>query len=109
MKKFIFALLLILISASVVMGDSYEAVTITAAAGGVSLTATTYLRARYAMCRLEDAEIRYTKDGSTAPTALVGILVEPFEFIILENTNEIRNFRGFKTGADASLKCFYMD
>lgn len=91
-----------------VIADSYEAVTV--AATSKALTATTYLRARSALCRLETAPINYTIDGSTVPTDAIGILINPLEWIILENPNQIRNFRGYRTtGTSGVLKCFYFD
>ena len=108
MKKFILAFLLIFLSVSVVMADSYEAVTI--ANASKELTAATYGRARAGLCRLETAPIRYTLDGSTVPTDAVGILINPLEWIILENPDQIRNFRGYRTtGTSGSLKCFYFN
>jgi hypothetical protein len=108
MKRLVLGFLIVLMMASFAWADSYESVTIAASSTG--LTAATYGRARSALCRLETAEIRYTLDGSTAPTALVGIPLEPFEWIILENANQIRNFRGYRTGGTSGvLKCFYFD
>lgn len=111
MKRLLLAFLFILfmlIMASTVMAGGYEAVTI--ADTSKALTATTYLRARSALCRLETAPIRYTINGVTVPTADVGIPIYPLEWIILQNPDEIRNFRGFRTtDTSGSLKCFYFD
>lgn len=107
MKKLLF-LVLLLAFVSVAYADSYEAKTVDDTAGGVALTAATYGRARSAMCRLETAPVRYTTDGSTAPTTTVGILVNPMEWIVLGNAGEIRNFKAIRTGASSgSLRCFY--
>jgi hypothetical protein len=108
MKRFVFGILLILLTATFAIADGYEAVTI--AAASKELTATTYLIARSGLCRLETAPIRYTLDGSTVPTDTVGIILNPLEWIILENKDQIRNFRGFRTtGTSGSLKCFYFN
>ena len=110
MGKLLLALIFVLILAASAFADgSYEAKTIDNTSGGVALTAATYGSARAALCRLETGPIRFTKDGSTAPTADVGIPLYPLEWIILENQGEIRNFRGFRTTATSgSLKCFYL-
>jgi hypothetical protein len=108
--KFLVILMTVLVWVAIAWADSYETVTIDNTAGGVALTSSTYGRARYALCRLEGGEIRYTKDGATSPTTSVGMVMEPLEFIILENANQIRNFRGIRTGdTSGSLKCFYMN
>ena len=108
MKKLLIVLVALLAFSGVAWGDSYEALTVDATAGGVALTAATYLRARYALCRLETAEIRFTKDGTTAPTALVGVPMEPYEYILLSNPNQIRNFRAFRTtGTSGVLQCTF--
>jgi hypothetical protein len=108
--KLLVIALTVLVWAAIAWADSYEAVTIDNTAGGVALTKTKYLRARYALCRLEGGEIRYTKDGSTAPTTSVGVVMEPLEFIILDNPDQLRNFKGIRTGdTSGTLRCFYMD
>jgi hypothetical protein len=109
MKRLLIVFILLVMTIPVVTwAQGYEAVTITSASK--ALTSTTYLRSRSALCRLETAPIRYTVNGTTVPTALVGIVLYPLEWIILENTDQIRNFRGFATTAtDASLKCFYFE
>lgn len=109
MKKWI-CLFLILAFAAIAYADSYEAKTVDNTSGGVSLTAATYGRARSALCRLETAPIRYTTDGTTAPTTSVGIIVNPMEWIILGTPGEIKNFKGIRTGdTSGSLKCFYFE
>jgi len=109
MKRLLIIITLVLLSLPAISwSQGYEAVTITSASK--ALTQTTYLRSRSALCRVETAPIRYTVNGTTVPTALVGIVLYPLEWIILENTDQIRNFRGFATTAtDASLKCFYFE
>ena len=109
MRKILWVLSVLSISA-LAYADSYEAVTVDATVGGVSLTAATYGRARAGQCRLETGQIRYTTDGTTAPTSTVGIIVSPMEWIILGNANEIKNFKAIRTGtASGSLRCFYFD
>lgn len=110
MKKRIVIMMAVLLAiAAVVYADNYQTLTVDNTSGGVSLTASYYAGARYAMCRLETAEIRYTKDGSTTPTDAVGMLMEPMEFIILENANQIKNFKAIRTGGTSGvIKCFFM-
>ncbi len=109
MKKIFAVLIGVLAFAAIAWADNYQTLTVDNTSGGVSLTAATYAGARYAMCRLETAEIRYTKDGSTTPTSAVGMLMEPMEFIVLENANQIRNFKAIRTGDTSGvLKCFFL-
>jgi hypothetical protein len=94
--------------ASVSWADSYEAITV--AGTSIGLTAATYGRSSWGICRLETAEVRYTKDGATTPTSLVGVPLEPFEWVILDNRDQLRNFRAIRTTATSgSLKCHYFD
>ena len=110
MKVLWVTLFLVLFLSGFACADSYESLTITNAAGGVSLTASIYGGAKWGMCRLESAEIRYVLDGKTTPTSTVGVVLEPLEWLILENPIQIRNFRGFATGnTSANLKCFYFE
>ena len=110
MKRLVLALAIVLMMVSFAWADSYEAVTIDSTTGGVALTASRYGEAKWAMCRLETAEIRYTLDGTTAPTASVGAVLEPMEWLMLESAKRIRNFRGFATGSSSgNLKCFYFE
>lgn len=109
MKKMLIILVSVLLFSTFAWADGYQTLTVDNTSGGVALTEAYYLGARYAMCRLETAEIRYTKDGTNAPTDAIGMLMEPLEFIILENPNQIKNFRGFRTtGTSGVLKCFFM-
>jgi len=101
-------LFLVLFFAGFAWADSYEAITVAGTAIGTT-TATVGI-ATWGMCRVETAEIRYTLDGKTTPTSTVGVVLEPLEWIILENPIQIRNFRGFATGnTSANLKCFYFE
>jgi hypothetical protein len=110
LKKLFITVTMLLTLATVAWADNYEAVTVDNTAGGVALTAATYGRARYAILRLETAEIRYTKDGTTAPTDAVGVVVLPLEFIVLDNHDQIKNFRAIRTGGTSGvLHCLYMD
>jgi len=101
-------LMAVLLTASVCFGASYESVTIDNTSGGVPLSAAIYGRATSAFCTLETAQIRFTLDGATAPTAAVGHILEVGQTLTLDNTYKIKNFRGFRTtSTSGALKCFY--
>lgn len=107
-RKLIFALFILLLMASFAWADGYEAVTV--AGTSIGLTPATYGRSRAALCRVETGPIRYVISSGTTPTDAVGIPLFPLEWVILENQNQIRNFRAIRTTAtSASLKCFYFD
>ena len=74
-----------------------ERLTVDATAGGVSLTIPT--AGRYCNMRLETAQIRFTLDGSTAPTTTVGRLLEVGEILELESIEEMEAFAAIRTGA----------
>jgi len=106
MKKLLMAMVIVLMVCSFAWADSYEAITVAGTAIGTT-TATVGI-ATWGMCRVETAEIRYTLDGSTTPTDAVGVVVEPLEWIVLDNKDKLRNFRAIRTTAtSASLKCHY--
>jgi hypothetical protein len=108
--KVLRVLFLVLILSSFAWADSYESITITHLTGGVPLSASIYGAAKWGMCRLESAEIRYTLDGATTPTNLIGVVLEPLEWVVLEKAIQIKNFRGFATGnTPGNLKCFYFE
>ncbi len=74
-----------------------ERLTVDATVGGVSLTLAT--SGRYCNMRLETAQIRFTLDGSTAPTTAIGRLLEVGEMLTLESIEEIEAFAAIRTGA----------
>lgn len=51
---------------------------------------------------LETAQIRYWVDGST-PTSALGHLMEVGETIVLENYDEVVNFRAIRTGSTSGV------
>ena len=106
MKKLFLTIIVFLSLCSFARADSYEAITVAGTAIGT--TAATVGIATWGVCRVETAEIRYTLDGSTTPTNTVGVVVEPLEWIVLDNKDKLRNFRAIRTTAtSASLKCHY--
>lgn len=61
--------------------------------------------AQVAECRLALGQIRFRMDG-TNPTAAIGTLLEIGETLTIRGENNIRNFRGFRTGTTSgSLSC----
>ncbi len=78
-----------------------ERLTVDATAGGVSLTPT--VPALYCNMRLETAQIRFTLDGSTAPTTTVGRLLEVGEILTLESVEEMEAFAAIRTGGTSGV------
>lgn len=74
-----------------------QRLTVDATAGGVSLTIAAPVL--FANLRLETAQIRFTLDGTTAPTTTVGRLLEVGEILELESVEEIEGFAAIRTGA----------
>ena len=69
---------------------------IDATAGGVALTVPA--SAIVATCRLEDAQVRFTLDG-TAPTAGAGQLLDVGDRLTLEGRSVLTGFLAIRTGA----------
>jgi hypothetical protein len=98
---------------------SFEQVTVNATVGGVGLTPTKYRKnpasgdrnrtrnARVALVSVEDAEIRYTVDG-TAPTSTVGHVQGAGSNFIIEGYDAISQFRAIRTDvSNATLSVTY--
>ncbi len=108
MKRLLLVVIIFFSMTGLCFADAYEAVTIDNTSGGVGLTAATYGINRYALCRLETANIRYTKDGATAPTDAIGMILYVGDYLTLDSPDQIRNFKGYRTTASSgSLKCHY--
>ena len=79
-----------------------QAVTVDATVGGVAL-ASVPSDAECAHISLETAPIRWTDDGSTAPTASVGHLLTPPSsdsvYLWIEGRQRLLNFKAIRTGA----------
>lgn len=84
----------------IILGSSYESITIDDAAGGVGLTPPD--AALFAYCSLETAQIRVTVDG-TAASSTVGHIREVGDVFWLENKEELRLFRGSRTGGTSGV------
>lgn len=98
-----------------VTSTGYESVTIDNTVGGVGLTSSQYTSAStnrivadYAIVILETAKIRFTLDGSTAPTTTVGMPLEVGQGWILDGHDLLKNFKAIRT-TDTSgvLKVLY--
>lgn len=81
----------------------YEVIIVTNTAGGLTTAkyytaATDKILADYAVCVLETAQIRIRYDG-TVPTASVGTPIEVGQSFILDNFDQLRNFKRIRTGA----------
>lgn len=106
MRKIFLALIVFLMLCSFAWADGYESITVAGTAIGT--TAATVGYATWGMCRAEGAEMRYTKSGTVTPTAAVGVLLEPLEWVMLDNPDQLRNFRAIETTVtNGSLKCHY--
>ena len=84
-----------------------EAVTVDNTAGGVALTPAKYAGCRSAFITVEDAQLRWTIDG-TAPTTTVGHVANPADIIDLVSAEDMAAFRAIRTGStSAKLYCTY--
>lgn len=81
---------------------AHESITVDNTSGGKSLTAATYGQARIAFISVEDAQIRFTVDG-TAPTTTVGHIANSTDKFYLLSGNEITRFRAIRTGSTSGV------
>lgn len=92
------------ITAGLFTAFNFEQLTISTAA--LSLTATEYTvdssgtgeKAKRAIITVEDAQIRYTYDGTT-PTSTVGHALNPFDVLTLVGSDNISNFKAIRKGS----------
>ena len=88
---------------------AFETVTVTASS--TALTTATYTtdgeKAKRAVLTLETGQIRYRYDG-TAPTASVGHILNVFDILVINSSDNISNFRAIRTGGTSGvLSCTY--
>lgn len=81
--------------------EAFEQLTIDATVGGIALTSVTYGTARYAEISIDDADIRFTVDG-TPPTATLGHLVGPGDIVRLDSNEDIAAFRAIRAGGTSA-------
>lgn len=88
-----------------------ERITIDNTVGGVGFTAATYkpttgdrkgIAARIAKFTIETADIRYTQDGSTAPTSAIGKIIYETGGDTILGLQNIKNFKAIRTGANSA-------
>lgn len=92
----------------------FEQITVDNTSGGKGFTLTKISTGAapmsFAQCRLETAEVRYlyVDPSVTAVTASVGTLLEPGDYIVFTNREDMVNFRAIRTGATSGvLDCLY--
>lgn len=77
--------------------------TISVAGTAIGITNSLQRGAAAALITVEDAQIRYTLDGTTA-TVSIGHEAEPGDVINLADASQVRDFSAFNTGGTASLQ-----
>ncbi len=84
------------------------ALSIDSTAGGIALTPTSTVHpVRAAIVQVYTAPIRFWVDGS-APTATTGHRADQYDQIMLENADEVTNFKGIReTGTSATVEVTY--
>lgn len=87
-----------------------EDVTVDATVGGVKLDVTkldTQPNPKRVYITIENAQIRFTYDG-TAPTTTLGHILHPMDSLYVEGYTNMKNFRAIRTGATSGkLICTY--
>lgn len=116
MKKPLVLLLALLTLAAPVAAYQQQYVAfeqVTVAAASIGLTAATinsgsgHPQAEKAVCRLEQAQIRYRLDG-TAPTTTVGTLLEIGDVLTLSGNDMLQRAQFIRTGGTSGiLNCHY--
>jgi len=81
--------------------DAYDKETIAVGSTAVGFTSSKITNCKVAFCTLDPngGAIRFWIDGST-PTSTQGHYASPGDSIIIVGTNNIRNFKAIKAGAD---------
>jgi hypothetical protein len=83
---------------------AYSSISVTGTATAMT-TSTAY---KTATCSLETAQIRWTMDGVTTPTASVGHIADPGDVIQLVGNANLRQFLAIRTsGTSATLNCTF--
>jgi len=102
---------LILLLSGIVYAQVSRSEKLTIGATPTALTATTYLRARYAFGVLETAKIRWTTDPNiTIIGNTLGLPLEIGQNITLDTPDKIRNFRAIRDGGTSGvLQILYFD
>ena len=81
-----------------------ETLSVTGTATGLTLATVVAAGEDFAVLTVEDAQIRFTVDGTTATTS-IGHLADPGAKITLDSSAELTNFSAIRTGgSSASLQ-----
>ena len=81
-----------------------ETLTVAGTATGLTLATVRANGEDFAVLTVEDAQIRFTIDGTTATTS-IGHLADPGDEITLDSSAEITNFSAIRTsGVSASIQ-----
>lgn len=84
-----------------------ETITVDNTVGGKALTTAKIAGCTKAFITVEDAQLRWTVDG-TAPTTTVGHIANPYDIIDLVSAEDMAAFRAIRTGStSAKLYCTY--
>lgn len=89
------------------LGYDREDITVDNTSGGVSLDATilaTEPRPKRAYITVEDAQIRFTYDG-TSPTSSLGHILNPMDSLYIEGVGNMSLFRAIRTGGTSGSLC----
>lgn len=112
MRKYVWAVLLVLLIGSTAQAVSYiafEQITVAGTAIGFTSTKITpsgLPMATQAVCRVRTAEVSVTWDGTT-PTASVGMLLSVGDSIVLTGHDVLVLFKAIRTGSSGQLDCTY--
>ncbi len=79
----------------------HESLTVDATVGGVGFVG--HAANRYAFITCETAQVRFTIDGTAAPTTTVGHLLNPGDILKLDSNADIAAFRAIRTGATSGV------
>ena len=61
------------------------------------------LSANRAVIVCQDAQVRFTDDGSTTPTSTVGMPLEQTQSYVLESAEALANFKAIRTGGTSAI------
>jgi hypothetical protein len=99
------------IAAGLFKAFAFEQITVSNSA--ITLTASIYRvdssgeKAKRALITCEDAQIRYTYDGTT-PTSTVGHILNPMDTLVLTGSDNISNFKAIRKGStDGKISVTY--
>jgi len=87
---------------------AFETVVVTNASK--ALTAATYAytgkKDTKALISVETDQVRYRLDGGD-PTVAIGHILNPMDTLVLENSDQLKNFRAIRVTTDSTLQVTY--